>query len=100
MKFDLNGKNDWRITSSSAHALDYPKYAGQAPNKKGIYILINGDNGVVGVGIGSDSTIKDKIKTNTTIDNDKKAKTYRWFITLNGEMAEELGKEMIGKYLA
>ena len=99
MKFDLNDKNDWRIIKSSTHALDYPKYAGQAPNRKGVYLLINSDNGVVRVGIGSDSTIKDEIHTNKTIDNDKKAITYRWFITLNGEMAKELGKELIGKYL-
>jgi hypothetical protein len=99
MKFDLNDKNDWRIVNSSTHALDYPKYAGQAPNRKGVYILINSDNGVVRVGIGSDSTIKDAIKINNTIDNDKKAETYRWFITLNGMLAKELGKELTGKYL-
>lgn len=99
MEFDSSDKNDWRIVKSSTHALDYPKYAEQAPSRKGIYILINGDNGVVRVGIASGSTIKDEIKTNSTSDNDKKAKTYRWFITLNGEMAKQLGKELIGKYL-
>jgi len=99
MKFDLIDKNDWRIVKCSPRSLDYPKYAGQAPNRKGIYLLINIDNEVVCIGIASDSTIKDKIKTNSTIDNDKKAKTYRWFITLNGEMAGQLGKELSGKYL-
>jgi len=100
MEFDLNDKNDWRIVNCSTCALDYPKDAEMAPNRKGVYVLLNGDNGVVCVGIASDDTIKNEIQTNSAIDTDReKVKTYRWFITVNGETAERVGTDLIRKYL-
>jgi hypothetical protein len=100
MEFDLNDKNDWRIVNCSTRALDYPRDAEMAPNRKGVYLLLNGNNGVVCVGIASNNTIKNEIQTNSAIDNDREEVTaYRWFITVNGEKAERVGTDLIRKYL-
>jgi len=101
MEFDLNDKNDWRVINCSTRALDYPKDAEMAPNRKGVYLLLNDNNGVVCVGIASDSSIKEEIKTNSTIDKEREeVTTYRWFITVNGETAERVGTDLIRKYLS
>ena len=98
MEFDLTDKNDQRITESSAYALVYPSNVDQAPDKEGVYLLINGENQVICVGKASGRTLKEVIKAQITADSGNEAKKYRWFITRNSETAERLGTDLIRKY--
>ena len=98
MEFDLNDEKDRRIAESSPRALDYPKDAGQAPDREGVYLLINSDNEVICVGMASGSSLKDEIKAQGDTGDEKGAKTCRWFVTRSSKAAEELGADLIRKY--
>jgi hypothetical protein len=98
MEFDLSDKNDPRITDSSAYALALPGSAEAAPEREGVYVLINGEGHVVCVGTASGTTLKKEIKAQLTHENGSEAEKYRWFVTRDGRTAESLATDWIRKY--
>ena len=98
MEFDQSDESDLRIVDCSPEALDFPKDAGQAPEKEGVYLIINGDDEVAYVGIASGTSLKSEINARSYFSDGKGTQSYRWFVTQNHKGAEELGANLIRKY--
>lgn len=98
MKFDYDDKKDRRVVESSPYALDYPNDVDKAPDKAGVYMLIDGTDEVIYIGKASGGRLKDEIKSKKNTNADKGAEKFRWFRTNSDEIAKDLEADWIKKY--
>jgi excinuclease ABC subunit C len=98
MKFNLNDKKNLKVLKDSPYALLYPQQVRKAPNKPGVYMLIDEYDNIIFIGKSDNGKLKKEIKSKIDITTNGEANKYRWFITGNDEDATELEEKWIEKY--
>ncbi|MFC2093802.1 hypothetical protein ACFLSV_07865 [Bacteroidota bacterium] len=98
MRFNYNDKKNIKVLKDSPYPLDYPHQIRKAPNKSGLYMLLNEKDEVIYIGKTENGKLKKEIKSNVGVIVNGEASKYRWFITANDKVAEELEKNWIEKY--
>ena len=98
MRFNYNDKKNIKVLKDSPYPLDYPHQIRKAPNKSGLYMLLDEKDEVIYIGKSENGKLKKEIKTKVDVIVNGEASKYRWFMTANDKDAEELEEIWIEKY--
>lgn len=98
MRFNYNDKKNIKVLKDSPYPLDYPNQIRKAPNKSGLYMLLNDKEEVIYIGKTLNGKLKKEIKSKVNVVVNGEASKYRWFMTANDKDSEDLEKIWIEKY--
>jgi hypothetical protein len=98
MRFSHKDKKDKRVIKHSTYPLDYPANVDEAPEQPGVYIFIDANDDFVYVGAASVEGLQDTIKADSNMASKVAAIKYRWFVTENLDIANDLKADWSKKY--
>ena len=98
MRYSHKDKKDERVVKHSTYPLEYPAKVDEAPDQPGVYLFIDSKDNLVHVGAASSEGLKNSIKVDTNVASTNEVTHYRWFITKDLDVANELKTDWINKY--